>query len=339
VTRPVLDLFEDYLEVRSPEKLSEHTIRRYRTEAESIARHIAVKVGRPIDQITDADLIKDHLRTAFAAYARTGGADGKGHGKSSIAGAWSTWNGFFDHLVHDGLIEGNPMAAVGRPRLPKRTPKVINGGTDTVTRMIDAAQRGRGAQARDDWPERDAAVLVTLSTTAVRRAELVGLNIGSLDRGGASPRLNVVGKGGKERWVPAPAELLDALAEMHRTRLERFPTRSGKLKPDAPMFVGRTGERLKDYQVRYIVDAAAAGAGAQGAFPEGAHVHAFRHTAATEVAPQASATTLQAWLGHASLNTTQGYVGTAEDAVFRMVEDSPMVQALRHHSPTAEEPT
>jgi site-specific recombinase XerD len=332
VVRPVLDLFEDYLEVRSPEKLSEHTTRRYRTEAESIARHIAVKVGQPIDQITDADLTKDNLRRAFSAYASA-------HGKSSIAGAWSTWNGFFGYLVHDGLIEGNPMAAVGRPRLPKRTPKVINGGTGTVTRMIDAAQRGRGSQARDNWPERDAAVLVTLSTTAVRRAELVGLNIGSLDRGGASPRLNVVGKGGKERWVPAPAELLEALAEMHRTRLERFPSRSGKLKPEAPMFLNSRGERLKDYQVRYIVDAAAAGAGAQGAFPEGAHVHAFRHTAATEVAPQASATTLQAWLGHASLNTTQGYVGTAEDAVFRMVEDSPMVQALRHHSPTAEEPT
>lgn len=332
MARPVLDLFEDYLEVRSPEKLSEHTIRRYRTEAESIARHIAVKVGRPIDQITDDDLTKDNLRRAFSGYASA-------HGKSSIAGAWSTWNGFFGYLVHDGLIEGNPMAAVGRPRLPKRTPKVINGGTGTVTRMIDAAKRGRGAQARDDWPERDAAVLVTLSTTAVRRAELVGLNIGSLDRGGASPRLNVVGKGGKERWVPAPAELLAALAEMHRTRLERFPSRSGKLKPDAPMFVNSRGERLKDYQVRYIVAAAAAGAGAQAAFPEGAHVHAFRHTAATEVAPNASATTLQKWLGHASLNTTQGYVGTAEDAVFRMVEESPMVQALRHHSPATEEPT
>ena len=89
------------------------------------------------------------LRTAFAVFANA-------HAKASIARAWSVWNSFCTFLVTDGVLAGNPMSGVTRPRTAKRTPKPLR-GDDTPERLLTALADG-ARQARDPWPERSAAV-------------------------------------------------------------------------------------------------------------------------------------------------------------------------------------
>jgi site-specific recombinase XerD len=79
-----------------------------------------------------------------------------------------------------------------------------------------------------------------------------------------------------------------------------------KLTPKAPLFVDRRGDRLKRGGAHYLVERSYGAAGLANRVPAGAMVHALRHTFATRLAGGgATATEIQALLGHESLNTSQ----------------------------------
>jgi site-specific recombinase XerD len=74
-------------------------------------------------------------------------------------------------------------------------------------------------------------------------------------------------------------------------------------------FVDRRGDRLKRGGAHYLVERSYGAAGLAGLVPAGAMVHVPRHTFATRLAEDgASATEIQALLGHESLNTSHGYI-------------------------------
>jgi hypothetical protein len=81
-------------------------------------------------------------------------------------------NSFCTFLVTDGVLAGNPMSGVTRPHTAKRTPKPLR-GDDIPERLLTALADG-ARQARDPWPERDLAVIVTLLVTGIRSSELLG---------------------------------------------------------------------------------------------------------------------------------------------------------------------
>ena len=92
-----------------------------------------------------------------------------------------------------------------------------------------------------------------------------------------------------------------------QSRGKRFPTEN--LTPASPLFVNRSGERLKEGGARYLVSQCYRWSGIGARVPKGALVHALRHTFATRLAEDgASATEIQRLLGHESLNTSQGYI-------------------------------
>ncbi|MCA1843340.1 MAG: site-specific integrase, partial [Actinobacteria bacterium] len=73
--------------------------------------------------------------------------------------------------------------------------------------------------------------------------------------------------------------------------------------------VDRRGDRLKRGGAHHLVERSYRAAGLTNRVPAGAMVHALRHTYATRLAEDgASATEIQAPLGHESLNTSQGYI-------------------------------
>jgi integrase/recombinase XerD len=163
-----------------------------------------------------------------------------------------------------------------------------------------------GRPARWPWPERDLAFIATSLLTGLRLSELIGLNLGSIDGRPGERRIKVVGKGRKERTVPIEEPLHDLLTNYLATRNERFP--GVKLGPGAPLFVDRRGDRLKRGGAHYLVERSYRAAGLANRVPAAAMVHALRHTFATRLAEDgASATEIQALLGHESLNTSQGY--------------------------------
>jgi site-specific recombinase XerD len=88
---------------------------------------------------------------------------------------------------------------------------------------------------------------------------------------------------------------------------ERF--QKARLSPTAPLFVDLRGARLRPGGAQYLVEQCYRQAGIGASVPRGALVHVLRHTLATRLAEDgATATEIQRLLGHASLNTSQGYI-------------------------------
>jgi len=262
-----------------------------------VARLCATHVGLSAAQLRLDQLTMPVLRAAFADYAES-------RAKTSISRAWSTWNQFFAFCVSDGRVAGNPMAAVARPRLPRRAPKPLR-GEDTPERLL-AAVAGR-REGRDPWPERDLAVLATLLLTGVRSAELLGLTMSSLVGPAGDRRLHVVGKGGKSRSVPVEKPLEAVLDAYLASRRRRFP--AARLGSGATLFVDRQGEPLRRGGLQYLVKTNLRWAGLNDRRATGALVHALRHTYATRLAEDgASASEIMALLGHVSITTSQSYI-------------------------------
>jgi integrase/recombinase XerC len=95
-----------------------HTMKAYRQDFVAIA--ILMTDGNPA-RLTVADITKDSMRHAFAAYARD-------HEAASIRRCWSTWNVLCTFLYTGEQLAANPMQLVGRPKLAKPLHVGVSGG-------------------------------------------------------------------------------------------------------------------------------------------------------------------------------------------------------------------
>lgn len=105
----VSDARQAFFAARRPRKDSPHTTAAYQRDLAGIVGVLADEVGRSVEVLTVGDLTTSALRGAFGVFA-------DGHARSSVSRAWSTWNQFLSFCVAEGLVAGNPMAAVARPR-------------------------------------------------------------------------------------------------------------------------------------------------------------------------------------------------------------------------------
>ncbi len=314
---PVREMIEEFFLARRPKKHSEHTLTAYQRDLDTIMRALAVVVDRPDAEIAVDDLQIRALRRAFAEISH--------QSEATIARTWSTWNQLFTFLVAEGVVAGNPMAAVEKPRVPKSRPKAIT-GDDSVVRLLEVASRGRTG-ARDPWPERDLAVIVVLLTCGLRLAEVLSLTLRSIDGPPGDRVIGVRGKGRKERTVPVEPEVEQIIASYMESRRTRFP---GRLPGDAALFVANNGEPMKRGGLQYLVESLYREAGIRTRVPQGALVHALRHTFATSLARNgATGTELQRLLGHESLATTQRYVDASAREVREAARSNDAYRALR----------
>jgi integrase/recombinase XerC len=126
----------------------------------------------------------------------------------------------------------------------------------------------------------------------LRISEALSLDVRDAPRDAAG--LRVLGKGDKERVVPALTQVEAAMAERLRNHLDRWPDRS--------LFLGARGGRLDGAVAQKALRDYRRTAG----LPEHAMPHALRHSvAALLLAEGADLRVIQALLEHASLPTTQ----------------------------------
>ncbi len=311
------EAIEDFFLARRPKKHSKHTVDAYRRDFRTVQRQLGIVLERQVEEIRVTDLDVRTLRRAFAGISHQSAA--------TISRTWSTWNQLFTFLVSDGVLQGNPMAAVEKPRVPKSRPKAIT-GEDSISLLLQVAARGRTG-ARDPWPERDLAIIVTLVTCGLRLTELLDLRIRSIDGPSGDRVIGVRGKGNKERTVPIEPEVEQVIAGYIETRLRRFP---GRITADAPLFVANSGLGMKRGGLQYLVECLYREAGIRSRVPAGALVHALRHTFATSLARNgATGTELQKLLGHESLATTQRYVDASAREVRLAARSNDAYRALR----------
>lgn len=324
VVRTAID---EFFLARMPRKHSPHTLDAYHRDFESLMTQLVDVTGTESADLKVSALEVPILRRAFAGISHLSA--------SKVSRTWSTWNQFFTFLVAEQVVAGNPMAAIDKPRVPKSRPKAIT-GDDSVQRLLKAASTGRQG-ARDPWPERDFAVVVTLVTCGLRLSELLSLQLRSIDGPEGDRVIGVRGKGNKERTVPLEPEVEHILAEYLESRLRRFP---GRVQPDDALFVANSGEPMRRGALQYLIEQLYRQAGIRSKVPAGALVHALRHTFATSLARNgASGTELQRLLGHESLATTQRYVDATAREVRAAARTNEAYQVLREMERPANEPT
>lgn len=342
----VVDDFADHL--RLERGRSEHTVRAYRREAAGLLEHL-----REVERIALAELDVNALRSWLAVRAESGAGASTLARSAAAARTFTTWLAATGRIPHD--VGGRLRA----PRRGRHLPTVLTG--DQAGALLDGLAREErtgsatpggqlrgvpsdgaagpdasgGDGARDehldapgpDQPSdpleravllRDAAVLELLYSSGLRVSELVALDRSGIDR--SQHTVRVRGKGDKERIVPVGIPALDAV---QRWETEGRPvlvqgdgtaSRAG----DA-LFLGVRGGRLGDRAVRTLVDRHASEAGISR------HIspHTLRHSAATHlVEGGADLRSVQDFLGHSSLATTQIYTHVSAERLRRTVDQA-----------------
>lgn len=326
----VPDWFLAFLDDRQTRKPSAHTMKAYRQDFDGIASLLTE--GNPAGLLV-TDITSDTVRIAFARYART-------HEPATIRRCWSTWNVLCTYLYTAGLLVANPMPLVGKPKVPKILPKSLP--LKAIEALLAAVTRPSDKPRSTDWPERDLAIILTPLLAGVRASELIQLNIGDIrtvDDGSAV--IHVKGKGGKDRSIPVEASLLSVIERYLVSRATRIPDERLKnasasltdWPPRTPLFVDRDGNRMTNGVLQSRIKRAFKLAGPEAQPVEGALVHGFRHTYATELAnADVSVYTLMKLLGHESMNTSQRYVSAAGSETRSAAAQNPLYRLVRDTS-------
>jgi site-specific recombinase XerD len=262
------------------------------------------------------------MRRAFASSASD-------HSEGSLLRAWGVWNGFFTLLVDEEVVQRNPMKAVPKPKLPQTAPRSIRHENPAEVLLRTAATPDSRAKVSKRWPERDVALLATFSVTGVRLAEAIALNLDSIMGPIGTRRLQVTGKGKKDRAIPVEPALEALLDRYLESRVERHGADVVE-DPAAPLFVHYNGTRLTRGRVQYTVEKIYERAGLRAAVPKGALVHALRHTFASQAVEYGvDVVELRDILGHASLATTSRYLDANAQRLREAIASHPAQRALR----------
>jgi len=216
----------------------------------------------------------------------------RGNSRSTVARKLAAFRAFYRVLVERGELEASPADLVASPKRDSNLPTVLSRGE--VDQLLDALPVATPLDLRDR------ALFELAYASGLRAAELVDLDVESLDRDGE--QLRVEGKGGKTRVVPAGEHAWRAIdAYLDRGRPELVAVGEQR---DRALFLSRTGRRLATTDVRRRLRTALRHAGVQAA----ASPHALRHSFATHLLDGgADLRAIQELLGHSSLSTTQTY--------------------------------
>lgn len=150
---------------------------------------------------------------------------------------------------------------------------------------------------------RDDALLRLLYNTGMRAQELVDLDVNHL-RFSHPFSVRIYGKGRKERTCPLWKETIDAVKKY-------LEVRSVRLTDPVPLFVNAGGSRLTRFGLRYIIAHRVADAteDCPTLLTRRVSPHTIRHTTAMHLLQSnVDLNMIRSWLGHASIETTHGYV-------------------------------
>ena len=213
----------------------------------------------------------------------------KGISKRSQARLLSSFRSFFGWLVLEGMINDNPCDKIDSPKLGHYLPDVLS--VEEVTAIIDSVDTGSWTGLRDK------AILETLYGCGLRVSEAVGLKISGLYF--TDGFIRIVGKGNKERIVPAGDMAVEAL----KNYLEVRPL-PADAESDDLVFLNRFGKSLSRVSMFKMIKTQALLADIRKEISP----HTFRHSFATHLIENgADLRVVQEMLGHESVVTTEIY--------------------------------
>ncbi len=220
----------------------------------------------------------------------------------SAARKLSCLRGFYKWLLLDRRIHHDPTVNIESPKAWKVLPKSL--AEPEVAEMLERAAMAATHPRARATALRDRAIIELLYAGGLRVSEVTALSSGdlALDSG----RVQVRGKGDKERIVPLGRPALEALETYlreGRPHLARIGSARKNARHDAArLFLSLRGMPLTRQWIWRLVKAS----------NSSASPHRLRHSCATHMVEHgADLRSVQTLLGHADISTTQIYTHLA----------------------------
>jgi site-specific recombinase XerD len=216
---------------------------------------------------------------------------------SSRARRLQALRGFLRHSLREGWLREDLAAHIDIPQVSAPLPKPLS---TAEARQVLAYDHGRGEPGL-----RDAALVYFLLSTGCRISEALSVKRSQISNEG---RLVVTGKGSKERMVNLTPEAIEAI----RTYLAARHDRESALFLNYDRSSSSRGKRqLTSAGARHILRRLRRATGVERLKSP----HVLRHTTATELLTiTGNVRLVQEVLGHANLNTMQGYTKVVDAA-------------------------
>jgi len=286
----ILRQFEEWISGR----FSPRTIKTYSGHA----RHFSTWLTRR--GLGFADVHHDDIQQYQGHLFGARKANGQPLATGTVANGLEVVRCLFRFLLKHRFVIFDPCTLMELPRVPQTLPRVTMTMAE-AKRIIERQKIG----------SLERAVLEVLYATGVRVAELVALRPEDLDVDDRVVRV-IQGKGAKDRNLPLTKTAAEALLSYMQSHREAFSKSGGQL------FLSERGPLNAD-RARDLVKRCARAARIKK------HItpHVFRHTVATHLLRNgADIRHIQAFLGHASLSTTERYTRVEIQDLRRVVEKS-----------------
>jgi integrase/recombinase XerC len=300
---------------------SAHSIRNYGEDLEMFIKFITPPgETTPSLEATELILLREFVSSLY----------GRDLSKPTIKRKIAALRAFFKFCVREGWVQSNPAKLLHSPKLPIRVPRVQT--PEEISTFLDRMPGGKSRQTvtsknqrrtvdgkyphERHIPARDRALLEFLYASGLRVSELVGLNLGDIDR--TSQMLRVLGKRRKQRVVPFGDQAAAALDAYLPLRLELLAMKNPDPNYDA-VFLSARARRISAYSVAQAVRKYCMLINPEWRL----HPHAFRHAFATHLLGDgADLRAIQELLGHASLSTTQRYTQASIEQLMKVYDKS-----------------
>jgi integrase/recombinase XerD len=247
------------------------------------------KTSQTLPQVQKWDELTDEDLTSYLFFLRS-----RNYASSTVARKMAAIKSFFNFLIAEGQLRGDPGARMTAPRVDKYTPRSIS--PSEVERLLQQPAQEGGSGARKPESSRDRAMLETLYATGMRVSELVALDcddVNLLER-----RMRCAGRTTRERQLPLRESAIEAIDHY------LFQARPLLvLREESALFLNHRGNRLTRQGFWLILKSYATKADIADITP-----HTLRHTFATHALGRgADLREVQQLLGHVSISTTQVY--------------------------------
>ena len=223
----------------------------------------------------------------------------------------SALSGYCNFLMKEGVLSSNPVRGVKRPKMEKRLPEYYT--EKSLAEYLEASAHSAGKEelevleslkpgeklADELYNRRLRRLIVSLLyATGIRRAELIGLQMKSVDS--ARQTLRVRGKGDKMREIP----LIPSVLEEISLYLQAAKSMELDCAPESPLLRTEKGNPLYPAFVDRAVKTELDGYGITGRKSP----HVLRHSLATALLDEgADLNAIKQMLGHSSLAATEVY--------------------------------
>ncbi len=223
----------------------------------------------------------------------------------------STLKSFYKYYCGTMMrFKKNPTDNIDSPKIPKSLPKHLS-----AEESLDLL-RTVSSDIENKYKERDYCIITLFLNCGMRLSELVGINLGDIDR--EMTTLRVTGKGAKERIIYLNEACVSALLSYLSVRdKEPLPGHKNAL------FISAHHKRISKQMVQAMVYKYLKIAGFDN---RGLSVHKLRHTAATLMyqTGKVDIRVLKDILGHEQLNTTQIYTHISDAEMKRAMTANPL---------------